>query len=106
MMAFDALRRRKKLGGFGAISPMSMGANMNQLPGVPQLPMAFEGNYNPRGPYKTQPFNPMPFEGGMPGLGKGGMEGPFSGPFNVPAMMARFGGNYRRPGMMGLRQRY
>ena len=132
MMYDNALRR---------FWPQQMDSLRNALLGVkpPEQqfsPMPFEGNYNPHGPYK-QPFNPMPFggnylpsgpykgpfggslqspEGGMPGLG--GMEGRFSGPFNVPnmgtpnALMGYGGGlrssgfGFQEPRKYGVRQRF
>lgn len=39
----------------------NMGTN---VPNMGMLPMPFEGGM-PRTPYKQQPFNPMPFGGGM-----------------------------------------
>lgn len=76
-------------------------------PSIPQGGIPFEGGMND--PYK-QPFIGLPFEGGDPG--KGGLYGPFSGPFNNMganeprnALMG-LGGGLRRPGMMNTRQRY
>ena len=130
MIAFDALRRRLGAFGLGAITPLSTGTSPNQLPGVPQLPRPFEGGMNMGGPSKYPGViaggMPTPtYLGGIGGLGRGGMEGPFSGPFNVPnmgtsvpnmgtpnALMGYGGGlrssgfGFQEPRKYGVRQRY
>lgn len=72
-----------------------------------KMPFGAQQPFNP-----PQTFNSMPFEGGAPDLGKGGLYGPFNGPFSVPNMgtnvprnaLMGFGG-YRGKGM-NIRQRY